>query len=394
MLLLANTRPYEGLLMVVPLVAVLLWAWGRRRTSSLTRAMVVSVVVLMAGAALMLRYDRQVTGSTWKMPYQLYESRHNPAPTFVGQRLREIPPSQSGVQAAVASSALSELRYFQRRRTAFIASKLFCCWQFAFGATGSLLFLLLCWRKAGWLERLLYGAAVLTVQGIAVQTRLFWPRPEQVVIVPLFAGIAVQVGMLWRWLTYRTERWALALWGVTTLGILAENWNFRTHYVAPAVPLAVLLLASAGQRLWAWERMRWVIAATPLILLGVAWAGATEKPTTLQSWARHRAQLERRLASEPGRQLVLVRNAPGHDYYEMWVANAADPEAAAVVWASSGDAETDCRLQRAYPGRTAWNLDSESGALTRAGDACLAPKKEDRQQAPPLQFESLPPSRD
>jgi len=68
------------------------------------------------------------------------------------------------------------------------------------------------------------------------------------------------------------------------------------------------------------------------------------------------------IASEPGKQLVLVKYGPKHDLFEELVYNPADIDSARVVWARSLGAQLDRALLEYYRGRKIW-LAEENGDL-------------------------------
>ena len=72
-----------------------------------------------------------------------------------------------------------------------------------------------------------------------------------------------------------------------------------------------------------------------------------------------RIAINRRLAQEPGRQLVFVRYFSTHGYHE-WIHNAADIDHARVVWALDlGPAQND-DLKHYFPGRKVWLMEPDA----------------------------------
>jgi hypothetical protein len=69
-------------------------------------------------------------------------------------------------------------------------------------------------------------------------------------------------------------------------------------------------------------------------------------------WSRQRDEIRRFLLAMPGQHLVLV------DGHRDWVANAADLEAAPIVWARRRDPERDRILLEAFPKRRLWTVDA------------------------------------
>jgi len=99
-----------------------------------------------------------------------------------------------------------------------------------------------------------------------------------------------------------------------------------------------------------------VAAHLALSLRSVAlFAGSRHAP----AWALARQAGAARLEELDGRHLVLVSYPPGHDTDQEWVYNAADIEAARVVWARSLGPERDRALIEHFAGRRAWSLRAE-----------------------------------
>ena len=138
-------------------------------------------------------------------------------------------------------------------RLAFVASKLFGFWQFAFGAALSLAFVTLAWAEP-WpaTVRILQVIAFLVVQALAAVRFLFWPSPSPVWIAVLLLALLLQAILLLRFFPDFWERVALAALGLVAVGLALETWRFHSHYIAPVIPLAVVLVVQAIRRAWTW----------------------------------------------------------------------------------------------------------------------------------------------
>jgi hypothetical protein len=396
LVILANTRPFEGLLAAVP-AGVALLAWPSVNRGGLLRfsrqVLLPAAALLLLGAFLTLTYNRRVTGSAWQLPYQVYERQYDAVPGFIFQPLRPWPQLQDAAMAAAAVDTLAAWRWAHGfYRLVFVTSKLFGFWQFAFGAALSLPFVMLVWAER-WpgAVRILQVIGFAAVQGLAVARFLFWPSPSPVWILLMLLALLVQAALLVRFFPAFWERVAVAALGLVALGLALETWRFYSHYIAPVVPLAVVLLVQALRRTWAWTpgtRAPGKVLALglPALTLALA-AGSVGRPGRLERWAQQRADMETRLASLPGRQLILVHYEPQHDFYEEWVENRADLQHAQVIWARERSPEEDCRLIVSYPGRSVWRLDADRDHVEKHNPDCAGGKK-----APPSApvLESLP----
>jgi hypothetical protein len=69
-----------------------------------------------------------------------------------------------------------------------------------------------------------------------------------------------------------------------------------------------------------------------------------------------RQDIIRKLKSEPGKDLVIVRYGPNHNSHEEWVYNRADIDNSQIVWARDLGQEKNQRLMEYYKDRTVWVL--------------------------------------
>ncbi len=398
LLILANTRPFEGLLAAAP-GGVALLAFGFRKRVGWRQfgreVALPAAAVLLLGAFLMLAYNRRVTGSAGRLPYQVYEQQYDAVPSFIFQRLRPWPRLQDAAMEAAAVDTLAVWRWAHGfYRVAFVASKLFGFWQFAFGAALSLAFVMLAWAEP-WpaTVRILQVIAFLVVQTLAAVRLLFWPSPSPSWIAALLFALLLQAILLLRFFPDFWERVALAALGLVAAGLVLETWRFHSHYIAPVIPLAVVLVVQAIRRAWAWTPGRRapgkiLALGLPPLVLAIAAAGSASPRGPLERWAGQRAAMQKRLESLPGRQLVIVHYQPQHDFYEEWVQNRADPQQTKVVWAREGSEEENCRLMASYSGRTVWLLNADHEQLEKYTPNCSGGKGTLAPSVPVL--ESLP----
>jgi len=143
----------------------------------------------------------------------------------------------------------------------------------------------------------------------------------------------------------------------------AFDGRLYPHYAAPAIALAYIVAACALRA--AGRYVAWGVAV--LFVLTTSLGLLTPDNRYLfgridyHAQAKH-ASITSRLASEPGRHLVLVEYGPRHDPWEELVYNAADIDGSKIVWARSLGPAEDERLVRQYRDRNLW-LVIENGNL-------------------------------
>ena len=313
LVVLANTRPFEGLLVSLPVLLVL----GYRGASSARWLRVVlppASAVLAAGMGMTAAVNQSTTGAAWRMPYGVYEASYNPAPLFNFQAMRTPTdaPYRHNVIRRYFTGWSSDQIFHQRTWPDW--------WQYQ--------------RER--LDRL--GAFFVGPLVLPLLTLPFLAPRRAVAFVALDCGLVVGLHLM-------------------TFGILP-------HYAAPAAAGFFFLVVEGLRRLarirFAGQRIGQVLVALTLVLVVVKLASVTyERAVSSDDWADTRANLASRLAASGERHLVLVRYRPDHDVHHEWVYNEADVERAPVVWARETDDVSTVELTRAFPGRTVWRLEAD-----------------------------------
>ena len=307
--ILANSRPFEGLMFALALVAA--GYWRALRGPVLWSAL----LILAAVGAGMLYYFQRVTGDPLKMPYVLYRETRAAAPVFIiGQ-----PPHTEPVfrYQVLRDFSAWELEMYGRARSkplTSIVDGLETYWRFFYGwlFTIPLLFLYGLWKDRD-VRRLALAAALFFCAGLSLQ------------------------------------------------------WLHSPHYAAPGTGLFFLLLTLGLEGLRGWKVgaklcglwiVRGLLPATILILVANSLhsaAGAGSRWLPIGEYQEPaRATMLRQLEASGGRDLAIVRYLPGHNVHDEWVYNEADIDAAPVVWARDMGDEGNRELLRYFENRTVW----------------------------------------
>jgi hypothetical protein len=73
-----------------------------------------------------------------------------------------------------------------------------------------------------------------------------------------------------------------------------------------------------------------------------------------------RASVAAELAKRPGKQLAVVRYAPGHAPFDDWVYNAADIDGSQVVWARDMGGKKNLPLLGYFKDRNVWLVEPDA----------------------------------
>ncbi len=318
--ILANSRPFEGLLLALPALTVLA-VWAVRRGWTSLRALWPTALVLAATAWAMMAYNAAVTGSPWVMPHQMFEARYAVAPLFWFQKLRPEPVYNNGMLKAAWTGWALDV-YLNNFRSGLVVASLAKLENLRVFYLGTLL------------------ALPLIVLPWAIRARRF-----RLIYVAL---------------------------GLSLVGMLGEI-DIVPHYAAPATALLYLVVVQCLRHLYALGPAgRAAARGIPMLLAGTVLAlysmeaGGARFLHEHYSWCfampgnLERARIARQLENTEGRHLVLVRYAPQHFPFNEWVFNRADIDRAKVVWARELDAGRNAVLLDYFRSRRAWLIEPDT----------------------------------
>lgn len=316
LVVLANSRPYEGFVAALP-AAVLIAGWLLTHRSlwrpALVRAVPAAMGVLALGAAAMGFYNYRVTGDFLKPPYVVYNDEYDIIPLFSFQRLKPDKtynfPEMRDLQHGFMLDA------YNRSKAGFTASDV--------------------------------------------------PRYAEVVVF-LF-GYTLLPALLWLLLRL-FDRWVVFALIVLAVSVVANKlvttMRLQSHYLAPAIPWIIFLAVEALRRARAFQvRGRRVgralveamLATCLLSLVAGCVVHRLRLPRGLTHISQYRPEIEKQLKSAPGNDLVLVRYDPSHPLQD-WVYNGADLDGAPIVWARDLGPEKNRELFDYYSDRRIWEL--------------------------------------
>ena len=322
LVILANSRPYEGLVVSLP-TAVLLGLWTVSERSPGWLAVVTKIIVpagamLGLGAAAMCLFNSRVTGDPFTMPYQVHEQTYSVSPLFLWKPPHPTPAFR---HAAIRDFQLGwSMEDYKRQQTlagllTTKAEMLFVAWYHLIGPMLTLP-LVCCWPGV---------------------------RRRDVVFV-------------------------LATAAACLLGVLFVPWT-QTHYLAPAIPALLVLIVYGLRRMRVWWPSqkpvgRALFQATVVTYLLAFSVGVGTRPfANRTAWQFQRAKLVTELGRVPGKHLVVVRYGQSHNPLAEWVYNEADIDAAKIIWAREMSPGKDLQLLEYFHDRRVWLLEPDASPM-------------------------------
>ncbi len=316
--ILAMSRPYETMVWAILAGATLLGWLLRHQLAQMPR---LAARVALPAAAVVLPviaiegyYNWRVTGDPWLMPYMLHTRTYMAVPLMFWGSMPQ--PKTYNNQQLYDQHAVFERGYFLKQKTlhGWFAETVTKAYDFV---------------RLHFLRNLAVLAGVLAVPFALGRSRLMW----------LAAGF-----------------------GLAFIAAYAAIPWFVQHYPAAAMVVLFILVIRGLRwiRLWrprgrpVGKTFVWLCILSCVPMLGMVYA--SEQRQRPDDWCYQRRQFERRLTNEPGRHLVIVRYAPGHDPSDEWVFNSADIDSQKIIWARHLSAAEDQELIDYYPDRQVWTV--------------------------------------
>lgn len=327
-ILLATTRPYEGLLLCLPVVVVLArWLFSGKNRPTATVLLLrtaVPLALIIAAGAWMAYYNYRAFGSPLTLPYTINRNTYAMAPYFVWQAQRPEPVYR---YESMRDFYHVELNEFEKIHSlsGFVSETMF---------------------KA--MKGILFFAGIALLAPLIMLRRVLMDRRIRFLILcvgVLMAGIVIEIFLIPHYLApFTTAFYAIGLQAMRHLRLWSpEGQPVGMTLVRLTVTVCLVL---AGLRSF----------AGPLHLKLVEWPASawTEMWYGPGHLGTERAHIEAGLEQLPGKQLAIVQYSPEHYPMDEWVYNAADIDSSKVIWARGMDAAKDLELIHYYKDRKVW----------------------------------------
>lgn len=333
LVILANTRPFEGMILGLAAGLVLLgWMLRQNRRikiRALSRIGIPVLLILIIGGAATMTYFKAVTGDPLKMPYMLHIEQYEVAKPILW--MSPDPPKK--FNHPVLDNFWNH--YHLDRFNLTSASDYLAVMKHR---------LLYIWFDCLW-------------------PGLIWP----LIFLPFALG--------------NKSAGRLLFIVLAMAPIVFITAHFFLHYIAPGIGAFYALILMGMQAMTRWEVRGKKIGAALVAAIAVSWIivpcllalSAQVETSKYTPFRIQRQSIPKNLEQDGDRHLIIVRYGPNHNVHEEWVFNRADIDAAKVVWAREMDPESDAELIKYFKDRKVWLLEVD---LTYTKQRPYDPQKE------------------
>jgi len=335
--ILALTRPYEGLLLCLPVGFVFLrWVWKRRSSLSVAaraRLVAAPLALGLAAVAWLGYYDYRAFGSPLTLPYTVNRATYAIAPYFVWQHQRPVPHYRHAAMRSFYGKDKGEMGFYTQIHSLkgfvpYTLEKVFYVFLF-------------------------YAGFTLMIPLIMVR-RVFADRRVRFLLIctcVLAAGMVIEIYLLAHYVSpYTAVFYAIGLQMMRHLRVWKpEGKPSGLAMVRFLVTVCVLL---AGLRVFA-RPLGIAPSCFPAAFWNFTWYGP-------EHCGVERAEMESRLEQLSGDQLVIVRYGQDHNPLNEWVYNRSDLDTSKVVWARDMGAQDNQELIRFFGNRTDWLVEPDA----------------------------------
>jgi hypothetical protein len=332
--MLALSRPYEGLLLCLPTLVVLLQLMVTTKelpARTLLARSAPALALLAVGIGWLGYYDYRAFGKPTTLPYTINRATYAIAPYYVWQEPRPEPHYRHAEMRRFYE--IDELDDYYRNHSVagFFKMTIVKAVRGVYFFTGMALIPVLFmvpWTLRDRRVRFLVIAVALLAAGMAIEIYLF---PHY--LAPFTAAF-----------------YAIGLQAMRHLYV----WSPGNQPVGRAIARSTIAICVLMAVLRLFDRqLHCPVPERPVSVWIMNWFGPDHFIT-------QRSIVENRLDRLSGDHLAIVRYAPDHDPIDEWVFNSADIDSSKVIWARAMDTESDLDLIHYYRQRKAWLVQPDS----------------------------------
>jgi hypothetical protein len=320
--ILANSRPYEGLLFCVPVAVWFCWWLAGKAKSPATphppgqTILVPIILVLTLTASFMAYYNWRVTGNAFLMPHTLRTNTYHSSALFLWQHQR--PP----------------LHYNNQQFEDFYNG----------------------WERQNYQNTWPDVWRVSKEKFIRLSSTFFW-----------WGALLLLPGLPFA-LRDKRMRLLVAILLLGTAGVFAVIWSFA-HYAAPFTCVVIALLVQSIRHLRTmhlanWPIGKWLSRAAIFLLVFDTASYLSNRACDPLLWTcqgdPRRTAIQNQLSKLPGKHLVIVRYEPDHNIHDEWVYNGAEIDTAKVLWARELDPAQNAKLFAYFKDRQSWLVEPDA----------------------------------
>ncbi|MFC5863801.1 hypothetical protein ACFPT7_15945 [Acidicapsa dinghuensis] len=344
--LLILTRPYEGMLLCVP-VAVSLGIWivkGKNRPapSILMRRAIIPLAIIAITLGWLGYYDKAAFGKATTLPYAINRATYAIAPYFIWQHPRPEPAYRHPDLRRFYHRG--ELDYYYDVKREFVTQTLL---------------------KAGFVCFFFSGFAL--APPLLMIRRVFMDRRVRFLVIGLvlFAcGMVIQVYTITHYVAaFTASFYAIGLQAMRHL----RQWRPEKK------PVGLLITRLCVSICLVLTVVR--VLAVPLGIPEPAWPVIKWNPMWYGPghFGTERAAIADELENQPGKQLAIVYRGSRRNVLDEWVYNGADIDSQKVIWARAMSPGDNSELIRYYKDRRVWlvNADDLPATVTPYSDQTL-----------------------
>ena len=321
LIILTNSRPFEGLITSLP-VALVLVIWILKSKSMLFRQNIFRLIlpilgILLLGAIWSMFYNYRVTGDILKLPYQVYNETYGSTPIFIWSKIN-LPTDFPNQAFRDLYRNIADSHNYMNTLQGFIHAKVFA---------------------------------------LSLNLAFFF---RGVFLVPLLTLPTV----------YRSRWNIFAILVICLVGsIVLLQTQSSPRKIAPVTCLIILILIQSLRQLricsWRGKPIGRCIFRLLLIIFFVSIVISFSTYFHDSTWApsRQRSELMHKLTNDSARHLIIVRYGPNHFPHFDWVYNSADIDSSKIIWAKELGFEQNRKLLEYYNDRKIWLLKADQWVL-------------------------------